>query len=195
MNENGSFDDFMARLDAGSYTAAFRLFQLYGQRLIALARSRLDERIRQKLDPDDLVLSVLNSFLIRNASGDYDLTDWGGLWTLLVRITINKCMNGNQHFRTLKRNVGIEVAAQAGDGMSAAGWDFIDRQPQPHEAAVLTETMQLAMRGLDDTECKIIEMWLQGYSHREIASELKQPQASVQRTIARVRARLQRMLS
>lgn len=195
MDEPRSFDDLMARLAAGSDTAASCLFHVYGQRLIALARSRLDERIRQKLDPEEVVQSVFKSFFARHAAGEYDLDDWDRLWALLVRVTINKCVNRNQHFRTNGRSVDAEVSAQAGDNSSTGAWEFIDRQPGPEEAAVLTETTQEAMRGLDKTDCKVIQMWLQGYTHREIASELKRPQATVQRVIARVRERLQRMLS
>jgi RNA polymerase sigma factor (sigma-70 family) len=194
MDGNRSFFDLMARLDAGSDTAASRLFHLYGQRVIALARKKLDARIRQKLDPEDVGQLVFKSFFLRHANGEYDLDDWDRLWALLVRITICKCLNSNQHYRWVRRSVGAEVSAHSGDRMLATAWDFIDRQPGPEEAAILTESMQEAVRGLDETDSKIIEMWLQGYTHREIASALKVPQARVQRVIVRVRERLQRKL-
>lgn len=194
MDNNRSFDDLMSRLEAGNDTAATHLFQLYGERLIALARSRMDVRIRRKLDPEDVVQSVFKSFFKRQAAGKYDLGDWDCLWALLVRITINKCINRNHHFRTRRRNVDAEVS-QVGCNNVGAPWNFISRLPGPEEAAVFMETMHEAMRRLSGTDCKIIEMWAQGCSHREISSDLKVPQATVQRVTARVRRRLQRMLS
>lgn len=194
MDENLSFGDLMARLEAGSDDAALRVFQLYGQRLIALARSRMDPRIRQKLDPEDVVQSVFRSFFTRQSGGEYDLNDWNGLWALLVRITINKCINQSEGLRTQGRNVALEVPAQAGDS-TAADWGFVDRQPGPEEAAILRDTMVEAMRGFDVRDCLIIERWLQGSSQREIAAELEAPRTSVQRVIDRVTKRLQRMLS
>ncbi len=194
MNDNRSFDDLMARLRAGSDAAAARVFNLYAQRLIALARSRLDARIRQKLDPEDIVQSVFRSFLTRQAGGAYELHDWDGLWRLLVSITIHKCLTRHQHFRAARRQVDIEVSATPASDASA-GWDFIDRQPTPEEAAILTETMVEANRGLDETDRKIIEMLLQGHSHDDIHAETKKSVATVKRVVARVRKRLQRYLT
>lgn len=51
MAQDRSFQDLMARLQQGDEAAAARIFQLFGQRLIALTRQRLDAGVRQKSDP------------------------------------------------------------------------------------------------------------------------------------------------
>lgn len=188
MNDNHSFDDLMARLQAGSDTAASHVFHLYAQRLIALARSRLNARTRQKVDPEDVVQSVFRSFFTRQASGEYDLGNGDRLWGLLASITINKCINQVQRFRTVRRKVDAEVAD------TGAAWDFIDREPTAEAAAILTETMHEMMRGLDETDRKIVEMRLQGYAYEEI-KVVGVSLSSVRRVITRVKKRLQRIHS
>ena len=55
MADERSFDDLMARLRAGDADAARSVFERYTERLIALARSRLGKRLRQKVDPEDVL--------------------------------------------------------------------------------------------------------------------------------------------
>src|SRR5262249_48959853 len=55
---NSSFAELMTRLHQGDQEAARRIFQTFSQRLIALARSRLNGRIRVKTDPEDVMVSV-----------------------------------------------------------------------------------------------------------------------------------------
>ena len=60
-----SFDDVITRLRDGDSEAATEIFHRFAARLIALARTRLDSRVRQKVDPEDVVQSVFRSFFIR----------------------------------------------------------------------------------------------------------------------------------
>jgi DNA-directed RNA polymerase specialized sigma24 family protein len=46
--------------------AARENFDRFARRLIGLARTRLDRRIRQKIDPEDVVQSVFRSFFTRH---------------------------------------------------------------------------------------------------------------------------------
>src|SRR5438105_690572 len=66
-----SFIDLNERLRAGDEDAAARVFELYGRRLIGLARSRLHERLRGKVGPEDVLQSVLKSFFCRVAGGTF----------------------------------------------------------------------------------------------------------------------------
>src|SRR5438874_1802198 len=62
-----SFAQLMARLQARDEAAAAEVFGRFGQRLIGLARQHLDMRVRQKVDPDDVMQSALKSFFLRHA--------------------------------------------------------------------------------------------------------------------------------
>ena len=52
----------MARLRAGDNAAAAEVFRRFANRLIGLARTHLDARVRQKVDPEDVMQSALKSF-------------------------------------------------------------------------------------------------------------------------------------
>ena len=41
-----------------------------------MARLRLDSRIRQKVDPEDVLQSVYKSFFLRCGAGQFDLSGW-----------------------------------------------------------------------------------------------------------------------
>jgi hypothetical protein len=75
MPADDSFSDLMTRLRAGDPGAAAELFHRFQHRLIALARSRLDSRIRQKTDPESVVQSALGSFFLRERDGQFVLHD------------------------------------------------------------------------------------------------------------------------
>src|SRR5437868_8199770 len=83
-----SFVELAARLHAGDQGAATEVFRRFAGRLIALARTKLDIRIRRKEDPEDVVQSVYRSFFGRYQAGQYDLATWEALWSLLTVITV-----------------------------------------------------------------------------------------------------------
>jgi RNA polymerase sigma-70 factor (ECF subfamily) len=91
MTQDATFAELMARLSQGDEAAAVQIFQRYAQRLIALARDRLGQVLRQKVDPEDVMQSVFKSFFARHADGQYKLDSWDSLWALLTTITLRKC--------------------------------------------------------------------------------------------------------
>jgi DNA-directed RNA polymerase specialized sigma24 family protein len=103
-----SFQNLLQRLESGDAEAAALVFDRYARRLIGLARRRLDERVRGKIDADDVVNSVLRTFCRRAAEHPFDLDGPDSLWALLVEITLRKCGCWNRHFRTRKRDVRRE---------------------------------------------------------------------------------------
>ena len=49
MSEENSFHDLLSRLDQGQGDAQTEVFLRFAERLVRLARSRLDDRIRKSL--------------------------------------------------------------------------------------------------------------------------------------------------
>jgi RNA polymerase sigma-70 factor (ECF subfamily) len=193
VSDDSSFDDLMARLRAGDEAAAAQLFERFAHRLIALARSRLDRRLRQKMDAEDVVQSVLNSFFARFTHGQFDLHNWEGLWGLLVVITLRKCGRKAQFYSQARRDVSREVAGGADDEEVEASWAGIARDPTPDEAAVLADTVEQIVQGLKERERRIFELRLEGHSTVEISAQVGRSEHTVNWVLRRIRKRLQQL--
>ena len=115
MSHGDSFDEVIGRLRRGEEDAAAQVFSRFANRLLHLARSRLNPPIRRKFDPEDVMQSVFRSFFIRQREGQFELKDWDSLWSLLVRITLRKCGRRITAFQTQRRDLRREVVPVVSD--------------------------------------------------------------------------------
>jgi RNA polymerase sigma-70 factor (ECF subfamily) len=192
MTASDSCGDVMARLRAGDQAAAREIFQRFVDRLIGLARHQLNVALRRKVDPEDVVQSAYKSFFFRYGAGKLEVHGWGSLWGLLTMITLRKCLDRIDYYQTERRDVRREAGAQPGENGTPPWWEAIARDPTPDEAAILAETVENMLRGLDKDEQPILEMSLQGYTTQEISDRLGRAERSVRRVRERVRKQLER---
>src|SRR5271165_5358652 len=88
---DNTFADFLLRIRAGDEQAAVELVRRYESAVRVEVRMRLaDSRLRRVLDSMDVCQSVLASFFVRVAAGQYDLERPEQLVRLLVSMTRNK---------------------------------------------------------------------------------------------------------
>jgi RNA polymerase sigma-70 factor (ECF subfamily) len=102
MAEEPSFRDFLRRIRAGDQEAAAELVRRYEPAIRLEVRRRLDDpSLAPLFDSLDVCQSVLASFFVRAAAGQYDLDEEGQLLALLVGIARNKVavQVRNQHRR------------------------------------------------------------------------------------------------
>jgi RNA polymerase sigma-70 factor (ECF subfamily) len=192
MSANRSFDDVMTRLRAGDDEAAARVFKRYSNQLIALARRRLDPRILQKIDAEDVLQSVFRSFFRCQAAGQMDdLADWDNLWGMLVVITLRKCGRRVEYFHAASRDIDREVSDQPPPDCSAADWEAGGLEPTPAEAAILTETVEGLMQQLEGKHREIFSLSLQGYTTTETSEQVGCTERTVYRVLERVKEMLQ----
>ena len=111
--DSASFDDLIGRLKKGDDQAETEIFNRFAQRLIALARSRLNPAVRQKVDPEDVVLSAYKSFFTRFADGRMELQSWDSLWGMLTIITLRKCGKQIDYFNAARRSLQRERTPQS----------------------------------------------------------------------------------
>src|SRR4029079_15152911 len=102
--------------DSPAEEASRALFQQFSQRLIGLARCHLDARLKNKVDPEDVVQSAYKSFFLRY--GDQTLVTQGSdaLWSLLTLITLRKCADRARYYQAGCRDMNQEVRASVADG-------------------------------------------------------------------------------
>jgi RNA polymerase sigma-70 factor (ECF subfamily) len=189
------FDDVMVRLRAGQNDAATQVFNRFASRLLALARKRLDPLVLQKVDPEDVVQSVFRSFFVCNAAGRLGkFESWDNLWGMLVVLTHWKCGRRMDYFHAACRDVDREVPAEVpARDESCSDVGVRDDEPTPPEAAMLTDTVERLMRGLEGHQREVLTLSLQGYSPAEISGQLGCTERSVYRVLERVKQWLEAM--
>ncbi len=193
MDSSNPFAEIMSGLRVGDQDAATEVFRRFYRRLLALASSRFDSWLCGRADPEDVVQSACMSFFLRCQRGQFDLTDWDDLCWLLTLITLRKCSHRREQLLAERRHAGREVPLDEETSESWGGWETLDRQPTPPEAAMLAETIELLLRGFSPPDREIVEQILQGYTAEEIAERLDCSERTVRRVRARAKIHLRRL--
>src|SRR6185295_6243666 len=114
-------------------------FDRIRRRLIGLARVHLGDRLRQKVDPEDVVQSVYKSVLVRYSGAAVTSEDWETLWGLLTLITIRKCADRVRYHYAECRDLHREAAARCGSQCGSSWHQAPNREPAPDEGLILAE--------------------------------------------------------
>lgn len=190
MNEMPDFAGFLQRMADEREGAAAEVFDRYADKLVGYARGRMSSKLRQKIDPEEVVQSALKSFFRRPIESSSQMHDWDELWGLLVVITLRKCLDYIEMFGRHRRAINREVSLDAANADASGVFELIDRQPTPAEAAVFTETIQRLMDGLDEQQQQMLDLRIQGHTVPEIARLANCSPRTVDRLLAQLRDEL-----
>ena len=196
---HGSVTHWLGALKAGDLAAAQPLWDRYFQRLVRLARQKLQAGRRSGADEEDAALSAFDSFCDGAARGRFPhLDDRDDLWRLLVTITTHKVTgHGRRHGRQ-KRGGGRILDEAALDrprpGGGPAGLDaIVGSEPTPSFAALVAEQYSRLLESLgDQTLRRIALLKMEGYTLDEIAAQLGRARRPVVNKLQRIRTRWER---
>jgi RNA polymerase sigma factor (sigma-70 family) len=189
MAETTSFAEFVRRIRAGDAQAAEELVRQYETMIRREVRMRLtDPQLRHLVDTMDICQSVLASFFVRAASGQYDLDDPRQLTGLLVVMARNKVARQARKQRADRRDHRRNV--QGG----AEGWDFADPDPSPSRVVAGRELLGEFRARLTDEERRLADLRAQGREWAEIAAELGGTAQARRKQLARAADRVAREL-
>lgn len=179
------------RVQDGDEQAAREVFDRYLQRLVALARARLSDRLQQKVDADDVVQSAFRSFFVRARDGQYVIERSGELWSLLAAITRHKLLKKAEHYRQQKRSLNTDEPLVS----DAAGHDAaFTAEPSDEEAVALSDEVAFLMRDLDPQQRTMLELRLQGQPIPDIAETVERSERTVRRFLSSFREQLEERL-
>jgi RNA polymerase sigma-70 factor (ECF subfamily) len=187
MSDEPSTDQSLLDLwRAGNEQAAKKLFDCYVDRLLALARRRISQRLAGRVDPEDVVQSVFRTFFHRAKEGQFSIADQDELCKLLVSITVHKTLRQVAFHQAGKRNMNQEMGQgqQPEERLQA----LLDREPGPEEAVTFLDQLEHFMNRLRPQERQILEMRMQGFSNDEISAKLGIYDRKIRRAVERVRA-------
>ncbi|MGN6132944.1 MAG: ECF-type sigma factor [Aureliella sp.] len=185
MSTPGSVSHWILALKEGDSAAAQPLWERYYQRLVALARTRLDTIQRRVADEEDVVQNAFHSFFRALGQGRFpQLEDRDNLWRLLVVITAHKALKQVEHNNRQKRGGG-ENQLLADD---AALLHCVGAEPTPDFAAQVAEEYRRLLDLLGDDSLRQVAVWkMEGYANDEIATMLDCSRRTVVRKLEAIR--------
>ena len=167
MNYDDQFDQLLHRVRRGESGAAFELVRRYESAIRIAVRTHLsDPALRQQFDSVDICQSVLASFFVRAAAGQYDLHEPGQLVALLTRMAHNKLAMQVRSQRQQRRDVRRVSSISNGLAVPA------DKTPGPEQQAVHRDLLSRAYSLMDREVRQMADCRAGGTEWEEIAARL-----------------------
>jgi RNA polymerase sigma-70 factor (ECF subfamily) len=167
MSEESDFVEFLRRIRRGDSQAAEELVRRYESTVRLAIRTRLtDPALRRQIDSVDICQSVLGSFFVRVAAGQYDLAEPAQLLALLVRMAQNK-LAGHARFHRRRRRDAHLVNGQEGAAERVA-----DGGPAPDQIATARDLLATLRAGLSVEERELADRRGAGEGWAEIATAM-----------------------
>jgi DNA-directed RNA polymerase specialized sigma24 family protein len=185
MAAKGSITRWIDLLKVGDALAAQRLWERYFQRLVWLARHKLQGKRPRVADEEDVALSAFDSFCRGAETGRFpELLDRDGLWRLLVVLTNRKAAHLVRDESRQKR--GGTAQHPLADEQELQ--QILSREPTPEFAAQVAEQCQRLLASLGDRELESVALWrMEGYRNAEIAEKLGCTPRTVERKLRIIR--------
>ena len=190
MTESTTFAEFMGRIRAGDDQAARELVQLYEPVIRREVRLRLrDLRLASRFDWTDICQSVMASFFVRVAAGQYELHQPDQLLRLLVVMTRHKVaqqVRRNSADRRDYRRLEARDPAYLDERSAAV--------PSPSRLVAGRELLEEFRRRLSEEERRLADLRAQGCDWAEIAAALGGTADACRKQLARAIDRVERQL-
>ncbi|MBI3408693.1 MAG: sigma-70 family RNA polymerase sigma factor [Planctomycetes bacterium] len=167
MSQDDSFPDFIKRIRGGDPEAAVELVRRFEPFIRREARMRLrNPRLTRLFDSVDVCQSVLASFFVRAALGDFDLEKPANLVKLLAGMVCKKVAFQVRKQQALKRDMRqmVELPGEALDAIAAGA--------SPSRVAAGKELLREFRERLTDEERQLADLRAEGHAWEEIAAQL-----------------------
>ncbi len=162
-----TFAALLARVRKGDSDAATELVRLYEPAIrVAVRASLVDTNLRRHFDASDICQSVMGSFFVRAAAGQYDLEQPAQLVALLAKMARNKVAMEARHHRQEKRDAR---RVTGGDSVLAGA---AGATQSPSDAAAGKELLSAILTRLGEEEREIAQRRALGQDWAVIAAEM-----------------------
>jgi RNA polymerase sigma factor (sigma-70 family) len=186
MADELTFRELIGRVRRGDEQAASELVRRYEPAIRRAVRFRLtDPRLRRTCDSVDVCQSVLLSFFVRAASGQYELDTPEQLLRLLTTMARNKLLNQTRQQQAARRDHRLV----SGD---VADVEIASAAPGPSQQVEARELLEEIHRRLAPDEQRLVELRNQGHDWATIASLIGGTPVALRQKLHRALARLSR---
>jgi RNA polymerase sigma-70 factor (ECF subfamily) len=180
MTEVPHIDELIQRIRAGDQDAAAELVKRYEPAIRRAVRFRLaDARLGSLFDSMDICQSVLGSFFIRAAGGQYDLSTPEQLLKLLTTMARNKLISEARKQHAQRRDLRRVTSHEQDQG------ELVSMSPSPSSEFAVRDLLQEIRRRLSADERRILELKDQGHGWAAIALELGGNPAALRMRLSR----------
>jgi RNA polymerase sigma factor (sigma-70 family) len=185
MAQDRPFHELIRRVRGGDEQAATDLVRLYEPAVRRAVRYRLaDTRLGRALDSLDICQSVLGSFFIRAALGQYDLETPEQLIKLLTTMARNKLAG-----QVERERAGVRDQRRVAE-CDTAEWATLTGGATPSRVATARELLDEARRRLTADERQLLEMREEGHAWAEIARRRGASAEALRKTLSRAVSRV-----
>src|SRR5262245_61700623 len=174
------FHVLVQQVRAGDPDAAAELVRRYEPAIRRAVHVRLaDGRLRRRFDSMDVCQSVLASFFVRAALGQYELERPEQLLKLLATMARNKLTDHVRRERAAQCDARRVEAAGVDEG------EFIDPDTSPSQQALRKELVEEVRRRLPPEERRLQDLRDQGREWAEIAAQVGGSSEALRKRLAR----------
>src|SRR5262245_6856554 len=164
-----SFATLLARARQGDRNALTQLTQQYESKVRLVARVVLGPALRPYLDTMDLVQSVHYTVMLGLRAAQFELAGPESLLALALTLVRRKAA---RHWRRLQRQQRLSSGGGDKGDLALLLTSLSTPQNDPVQAAQFKDQVEQLCRSLNETERRMLEARLQGYSTAEIAQQL-----------------------
>jgi RNA polymerase sigma factor (sigma-70 family) len=185
------YTDFIQRVRLGDERAAEELVRRYEPEIRLEIRTWLrlrDPRLRRVFDSMDICQSVLASFFIRAAVGEFELDQPTQLIRLLVGMARTRLAEKVRFHQRRRRDVRRTGDAVPEDGFAAAA------DESPSETISRRELLKMFRERLTDEERKVAELRSLGYDWSAVANEVGGTPEARRKQLSRAISRVEQEL-
>jgi DNA-directed RNA polymerase specialized sigma24 family protein len=192
MSSRHSVSRWICSLKTGEADAAQALWQRYKNRLVQLAKRRLERIPKRAADEDDIAQNVFISLCRGAAAGRFeDVKNRDDLWWVLLAITKQKSVDLVRREMAQKRGAG-RVRFELGIGSSRGGRLSLDQlisgKPGPEVLVVFEEQSRSLLESLRNDELRrIASSRIEGYTVEEIAVQMSVTTRTIERKLQLIR--------
>lgn len=184
MSNDATFQDLIGRVRRGDEHAAAELVRRYEPAIRRAVRFRLtDPKLRRTCDSMDVCQSVLLSFFVRVASGQYDLDSPEQLLRLLTTMARNKLLNQARAQQAARRDNRMRTN-------DIADHEIVEATPGPLQLVEARELLEEVHRRLTPDERQLVELRHQGHDWASIAQITGGNATALRQKLHRALARL-----
>lgn len=191
LNAEESITRWIDGIRNGEDEAALQIWDAFFDRLLAIARNRLQTTQRSVRDEEDIVLSAFKSFCAGIRQGRFpQLRDREDLWRILFVITARKVSDEFAFQRREKRDIRREVSS----ANAAVPFDahespfFVSTEPSPQFAAECADQLRYLLDQLQHPDLqRIAILKMEGYTNQEIAHQFDRGITTIERKLRTIR--------